>query len=632
MDMKILLALLLTVVASKFTIAQDSIVNKSQNTIFEEVVIQGNRIQIPFSEENRDIVVLDAKVIETLPVNSLNELLGFVSGVDIRQRSPWGGQADISINGGTFDQTLILLNGVKIIDPQTGHNMLNLPVTTDAIERIEIMKGAAASKYGINALNGVVNIVTKQPSKSGLIVRLNGGSSFEKDTSNNALYGAMGVNLSASLATKNSKHFISLSTLQSSGYRYNTAMNNNKLFYQNQFKLGEQGVLQFTGGFVYNAFGANGFYAAPADVESEEKLNTGIAALQGSFRVNKVWKIKPSISYRYNYDDYVFVRQDPSIYQNLHTTNVIDVEVNNSIHTAIGIVGIGIEYRNEWINSNSLGEWNRDNYGLYAEYSFSKVKNLNINIGAYLNYSQFFDWQVLPSIDLGYQLAPSWRLFANAGTGTRVPTYTDWYYKGPNNIGNSQLEPENAFHTEGGVKLDKKGLKVSASFFYRITNNMIDWVKDSIAAPWQTHNFQKVKTTGISFSADYRLLKPKNAKGLSVLAGLSYTWLNPKIQKQTDDEFSFSHYALENLKNQLVARINLGFLKHYNVGLTGRYDQRVNYKDYFIVDAKVAGQWGDFEVNITANNLTNITYIEAGAFPLPGRWMSVGLKWQFWGE
>lgn len=630
MNSKFLFLLGLIAASPLFTIAQDSIVHKNTNKVFDEIVIEGKRIQIPFSEENRDVVILESKVIESLPVNSLNEILGYVAGVDLRQRSPWGGQADISINGGTFDQTLVLLNGVKIIDPQTGHNMLNLPITPDAIERIEIMKGAAASKYGINALNGVVNIVTKQPNKNGIIVSLNGGSSFEKDTSNNQLYGALGVNISASLATEKSKHFISLSTLQSSGYRYNTAMNNNKLFYQNQFKLGRQSFLQFTSGFVYNDFGTNGFYAAPGDVESKETIQTGLAALQGSFKVNSHWKIKPSVSYRYNHDDYIFIRQNPSIYENLHTTNVLDIELNNNIKTTIGEFGIGLEYRTEFINSNSLGKWNRDNYGLYAEYAFNKVKNLNINLGAYLNYSRFFSWQILPSLDAGYQLTPNWRIFANTGTGTRVPTYTDWYYKGPENIGNSELVPENAFHVEAGIKYSKNRLHISASYFYRITDDMIDWVKDSLSAPWKTYNFQKVKTPGISFSADYSLLKPRNEKGISILAGLSYTWLNPKIKKQSDQEYTYSHYALENLKHQLVARLNIGFLKHYSIGLTGRYERRVSTKDYLIVDTKIAGQWGDFQVNVTLNNLTNVTYIEAGAYPLPGRWMSLGVKWQLW--
>ncbi|HNS43382.1 MAG TPA: Plug domain-containing protein, partial [Taishania sp.] len=120
---------------SHLTFSQDSLKTKKEDNSLNEVVIQGNRIQIPFSQQNRDIVVVDSKVIETLPVKSLNELLGYVAGVDVRQRSPWGGQTDVSINGGSFDQTLVLLNGLKIIDPQTGHNMMNLPISPDAIER-----------------------------------------------------------------------------------------------------------------------------------------------------------------------------------------------------------------------------------------------------------------------------------------------------------------------------------------------------------------------------------------------------------------------------------------------------------------------------------------------------------------
>lgn len=604
----------------------------NQKHALDEIVVKDNRLQIPFSELNRDIVILDAQVIKTLPVHSLNELLGYVAGIDIRQRSPWGGQADVSINGGTFDETLILLNGVKIIDPQTGHNMLNLPISIDAIERIEILKGAAASAYGINAINGAINIITKQPNANGALISLSGGSSFEKDTSNQKTYGALGLDITASLATKNTRHLISLSTQQTSGYRYNTSMNNNKVYYQNTINLGNQNQLQVMGGFVSNEFGANGFYAPPADIESKETVSTGIAGVNGDFVVKKGWHILPSLSYRYNHDDYIFVRQDPAIYENNHYSNVLDASLNNSVQTAYGTLGIGLEYRNESIKSNSLGDWSRDNWGLYAEYSFMKLKNLSVNAGAYLNYSKYFGWQLLPSLDAGYQLNNHWRIFANAGTGTRVPTYTDWYYKGPSNIGNSNLKPENAFHAEAGMKYSSPNLTASASYFYRVTNDFIDWVKDSLNAPWQPQNFQEIKMPGISFSADYRLMKAQSEKGVNILAGLSYTWLQPKIAKPNKENYSYSHYALENLKNQMIARVNVGFLKYFNATLTGRYEQRVSTKAYFITDAQLAGQFGVFQANICLNNLTNVTFIEAGAYPMPGRWMSVGLKWQLWKE
>lgn len=615
---------------SHLTFSQDSLKTKKEDNSLNEVVIQGNRIQIPFSQQNRDIVVVDSKVIETLPVKSLNELLGYVAGVDVRQRSPWGGQTDVSINGGSFDQTLVLLNGLKIIDPQTGHNMMNLPISPDAIERIEIMKGAAASVYGINALNGVINIITKQPDASGFILNVNSGSSFEKDTSKNKLYGSLGVDVTASLAFKKSQHLLSLSTTQSNGYRYNTPMNNNKAYYQNNINIGKDHHLQVMGGFIYNDFGANGFYAAPFDVNSREIVQTGIAAIKGDFKALKIWTIRPSVSYRYNHDDYIFIRDNPKYYENNHFTNVIDASLNNSIQTSIGTVGVGVEYRGEIINSNNLGQWTRDNYGLYAEFSFTRVKNFTANVGAYLNYSKFYNFKLLPSLDLGYQVHKNWRLFANVGSGNRIPTYTDWYYVSKQNIGNSKLKPENALHAEGGVKFNYKDLNISASYFYRLTTDAIDWVKDSLSAPWQPQNFQRIQLNGITFSADYRLIKPKTMKDVSVIAGVSYTWLEPKIVRNPGQSAIFSHYSFDNMRNQLIGRVNIGFLKYFNAGITGRFIERVSYKTYILLDASLSGTFAGVEVKLSCNNLLNVTYVEAGATPLPGRWFNLGVKWQMW--
>jgi iron complex outermembrane receptor protein len=234
--------------------AQTKTAGSDTITTLNGITIQGNRIQIPFSKQNRDITIIDQAIMASLPVKSVNELLIYVAGIDVRQRGPWGTQADIRIDGGTFDQTLVLLNGVKITDPQTGHNMMNIPVSINAIQRIEILKGAAARIYGINALNGAINIITKQPSENSIDVHLYAGSSFEKDTSNQKLYGGSGLDVTASFAGEKVKHILSVSHAQSSGYRYNTAYNNEKVFYQNSIDLGKERTLDFMGGYVYNAF------------------------------------------------------------------------------------------------------------------------------------------------------------------------------------------------------------------------------------------------------------------------------------------------------------------------------------------------------------------------------------------
>ncbi len=595
-------------------------------TTLNEITIQGNRIQIPFSKQNRDITIIDQAIISSLPVKSVNELLFYVAGIDVRQRGPWGTQADIRIDGGTFDQTLVLLNGVKITDPQTGHNMMNIPVSLNAINRIEVLKGAAARIYGINALNGAINIITTQPAKNSLDVHLYGGSSFTKDTSNQKLYGGFGLDVAASFSGEKVNHLISLIHAQSSGYRYNTAFNNEKVFYQNSIDLGKERTLSFMGGYVFNDFGANAFYAAPGDKESREIVQTAIGGVNAVLPVNTVWTFRPRISYRYNQDDYIFVRQKPEVYRNIHETNVVNAELNNTLYSGIGDFGLGLEMRNEAINSNSLGKWDRMNYGFFGEYSFNKIDNLLINVGAYTNYNSDFGWQILPGVDIGYTFYKGLRAFVNAGTGQRLPTYTDLYYKGPSNIGNDQLIPEYSVYSEAGLKYNTSRLNASLSYFRRNTSDFIDWVKEEVSDPWQAQNFQEIETRGLSFSADYRLMDKHNSSDVTLLAGISYTWLKPEI-KQKESTNKISQYALDNLRNQLTARANAGYQNKYHLTIGAKYQQRFNYDEYILIDTRVAVKLNHFELYADVNNLTDVSYVEAGAVPMVGRWTTVGMKW-----
>lgn len=599
-----------------------------------EITIQENRLQIPFAEQNRNIRILDQSLIRTLPVKSVNELLTYVSGIDVRQRGPWGVQSDVGIDGGTFDQTLVLVNGIKISDPQTGHNMMNIPVPLDAVERIEILRGPAARIYGVNALNGAINIITRTPSATGVVANVYAGSSFNRDSSDNKLYGGYGVQLSGSIAGDRAQHYFGISREQASGYRYNTAFNNNKVFYQNNTDLSAKASLQLLGGYSNNDFGANGFYSAPGDKESKEKLETALLGLSAKVAINPYWTIKPRISYRYNHDDYIYIRQKPEVYHNRHETHVIDAELNNTFDTDIGVFGLGLELRHERINSSNLGNWKRSNYGFFGEYSFNKVKNLLVNIGAYANYNSDFGWRILPGIDAGYRVYGGWRIFANAGAGQRLPTYTDWYYKGPQNIGNDQLEPEYAYNAEGGIKYNDRQLNASLSYFNRRTEGFIDWVKDTLTDPWQPMNFHKINTQGISFSADYRWRDSDEAgAAVSLITGLSYTYLHAAITDKPvagGSEAKLSRYALENLRHQLCLNANAEFARTITLTLAARYQQRVNYKDYTLLDARVSLVRRRFSIYADVTNIGNVQYIEAGAVPMPGRWVTLGFKWAWW--
>ena len=127
----------------------------------DEVSITGSRAPMTRSQAARMVSVLERKDIETAPVQSVNDLLKYVASVDARQRGPIGAQTDVSIRGGNYEQITILLNGINICDPQTGHNAFDFPVDASDIERIEVLEGPAGRVFGTSSLLGAINIVTK---------------------------------------------------------------------------------------------------------------------------------------------------------------------------------------------------------------------------------------------------------------------------------------------------------------------------------------------------------------------------------------------------------------------------------------------------------------------------------------
>jgi vitamin B12 transporter len=619
--------LCLVLVLSGFCAQSQTFSSKQDSTTrLNEVLVKENRIKLPFSQQNRNLTIIDREKIKSLPVRSVSELLSFVSGVDVRQRGPAGAQADISMDGGTFDQTLVLLNGVKVSDPQTGHNMMNLPISVDDIDHIEVLRGSASRVYGLNAITGAINIVTRNPVKNGITANVFAGSSLKKDELSGDTYANYGVRVNGDLVLKSSSHLFSAGQEASNGYRYNTAFNNQKFFYQGRISTNATDHLDLMAGYIHNNFGANAFYAAPGDKEAEETVKTALASVAYTSSITPNWTITPRVSYRYNIDDYLYIKQTPDQFHNHHESGVLDAEINNTFETSIGTFGLGFEGRFEDINSSNLGKRNRNNGGIYGEYKFTPVDRLLINVGSYLNYNSDYGWQAFPGIDAGYNLFGNWKAFVNLGTGQRLPTYTDLYYKGPTNIGNDQLQAETSKFAEGGIKYNDEQLSLNASYFSRRISNFIDWVKAIQTDPWQPQNFSEVTTDGFTLSADYSIKGLTENNPLNSLrVGASYTNLDPSF-KTTIADANFSRYALESLRNQLSGTLTADLYKVLDLTLTARYCERINYKSYTVMDARLNFKQKYYSIYADGANLFNVQYIESGAVPMPGTWLTLGLK------
>lgn len=595
--------------------------NPNDSTQYKEVVIKGNRISIPFNQASRDIQIITSKEIKNLPIHSINELLAFVGGLDIRQRGPFGTQADISMDGGTFEETLVLLNGIKLINSQTAHNLLNLPIPLSAIDHIEILHGSAARKYGINALTGAINIVTKKTPHSFITANLFAGSSFKKQDARegDGIYGGGGVQVTGNFGTKKQQHLISISKTKYNGQRYNSASDNTKIYYNGNYNFNTNNSLQLLAGYSANSFGANGFYAAPGDSNSREKVTTALFSLSSKHQMGR-FTLSPRISDRYDEDDYHYLK-DPNIARSLHFTNALSAELNGSVKTTIGRFGIGWESRFETINSSNIGQHNRDNHGLYVEYRNIFWQKLVTNLGAYVNYNTKFGWQTYPGIDLAYLISKKWKISASVGSGQRIPSFTDLYLNQlPGNIGNPHLQPENAWNYEGNIQFHLNSLLINTGYFYRDVHDFIDWVRNSPLLPYSPMNFGTIKVQGIHVRIRQSFTF-KHAQKLVYF--VNYNYLLPGYNSKNNKQ---SKYVFETLQHQLIAGINYK-IKGFSIQLSDRYIQRIKNDPYMLLDAQIHYRFHAFNVSATLTNILGANYKETGAVPMPTRWFSLGVKY-----
>jgi len=598
---------------------------QKQDTVIKmnDVIINENGFKTPISKQNRNVYVIDQATIAKLPGRTIQELLQFANGVDLRQRGPFGGQADISIDGGSFEQTVVLLNGTKIIDSQTAHNMLNIPIPVEAIERIEIIRGPAARIYGINSLTGAINIITRKPTKSGVLADVHAGSNFEKNTEGDGktFYNA-GIQLGGVISREKHQHSVYGSHDKSNGYRFNTQFENTRLFYQGSVQIDKANEINTSLGYTKNEFGANGFYAAPSDRNATETVQTTLAAIQSKHILSDNWTLLPRLSYRYNFDNYrYFGSVNPNAGVSKHSTNSFAAEVTATYTTQKGEIGLGTEVRSENINSSNIGVHSRENAGFFAQYRTNLLEKLNVNAGAYLNYNSSYKWQVYPGIDAGYTLTDAFKIIGSIGTSQRIPSFTDLYLsQRPGNIGNPDVKPENAFQTEIGAKVLAKNFTFNSSFFYRSIDQFIDWTRALASDPWQAHNIGSMTTKGINFRGNYAFDIDQNAR---FNINLAYAYLDSKFKNM--DQALASKYQLSSLKHQVTNTLDFKY-SNFSVLLATRFNQRIFGKSYWINDFRISQGINKFTVYLDAQNIFNSNYVEIGAIPLPSRWLSLGVK------
>jgi len=557
----------------------------------ETIVVTGSFEPVPLEEADRSVDRLDVEG-HPLLLRNIAEVLRLIPSVDLRERAPGGVQADVSIRGGTFGQTLVLLDGLRMNDIQSAHHNMDVPVPLESVAAVEVLRGSGSALYGSDAVGGVVNIVTRKP-KAGE-VRLRAG------------LGNFGMNAqSISIAAVKGRiaQHLAASRDFSSGFLPNRDYRSLSLASRSYLESawGSSTVLLVHGD---RPFGAQNFYG---NFPSWERTKTWFAALRQDFGA----RTEASFAFRRHTDLFVLYRGRPQVFTNRHTVESYQGALrrreeagrNTQIH-------FGAEVLGDTITSNNLGHHQRARGAAYAALDVRAVRRFSFSLAAREEIYGPLRSQFSPTAAAGAWLSQRIKLRASASRAFRLPSYTDLYYHDPANLGSPDLRPETAWSYDAGADWNAGGkLSGEVTVFHRRETDGIDYVRSTPAELWRATNIQRLNFTGAEVAViaglggsqrlDFRYTGLRGAQ--KALAGLESRYV-----------FQYPVHAgvvlwESSLPGGLVGRVRLGAI------------QRYASDPYAVLDVSVARTLGRVRPFLQFANLADAGYEEIRGVPMPGR-------------
>lgn len=642
-------------------------VRTNREVMLEGVSVMGTRAPLTQSQQVRMVTVLTRDDVQAAAVQSINDLLKLAVGVDVRQRGPIGAQTDVSVRGSNYEQITVLLNGINVCDPQTGHNSFDFPVDISDIERIEVLEGPAARVYGTSSLVGAINVVTAP-----LLSPLQGGRCKEGKSvwnvdarAEGGSYGYLSVGGRVALSPcrgelKGGFHSLSASYTRSDGYSRNHAgalnadYRGGKAFYQGSYDH-EQLHVQWHAGMSVKDFGSNTFYGVSSDNQFEHTFKT-YTALQADAKCGRV-HIKPAVYWNRFADRFEYFRGEPDrVKYNYHLTNVYGLNLNSYVDWVGGRTSVGAEIRYEDLMSSNLGEPLSRKHSIHGtdrdyEYGLNRTNlqfifehnvvwnSLTVSAGLVAVNNSWADMgvRVYPSIDAGYRISNNWKVYASYNASLRMPSVTELYYSVGGYKADKYLKPEEVSAVETGIRYLGYSVMGKACVYYNRYKNLIDWIRHTDQgpdAPWESVNFGEINALGVEASVEMNLLHLFPSQHLLKRFHLAYSYIHQDKEEEAGVQ---SRYALEYLRNKLIAGLQLNLWKQLELGISYRLQNRTGsytdvngavcpYGTYGIVDVRLQWQSPHVCVYLEANNLFSRKYVDYGNIPQPGLWVVSGIK------
>ncbi|MFM7709993.1 MAG: TonB-dependent receptor plug domain-containing protein [Ferruginibacter sp.] len=607
----------------------------------EPVNITNNRTEEKTIRSGKNIVVIDGSVFEHMAALSLDDVLKMQGGIEVQQRGPAGSQADVLIRGTTFQQILMLIDGVRINDPITGHFAGYIPVPPADILRIEILKGPAATVYGSEAVGGVVNIITKTFSKHTNekkqtvqlqaqageynLARLSGGIHHNTSQSRWSLSGQQVQSTGQPLRSMGDK-----------GYFYNqqlsTALN---------VKLAERYSIQWRGSWDRRDFAAQNFYTTFTSDTAQEKVETIWTQARISYNGKRVNSML-DLAYKNTLDRFQF---NSTLTPNRNRSELWVLNYQQQLKpSASWTVVYGFMAEQRSILSNDRGNHTNRQGALFANTVYSKNR-WTINGGLRLIQDQGFGFSWIPQLNFSWKAGHGMVLRGGYGQAIRAADFTERYnnynkpYVRSGSIGNPNLQVEQSQHIELGADFRQKRIRVSTTVFFRDQQQVIDFVPtpysqmprkdnlDSNGTYALARNVKTVETLGWEMDASYQLA---STNGWQVTVNASLLWLDSK----TSDSIP-SFYILSHAKWLVQPAITIS-RNNWSLNINSLYKERTRRtasaigatvdRSYWLVNAQLQYKLNHTTFSAQVLNVANIQYSDILGSRMPGRWVTAGLS------
>lgn len=597
--MKAQLILLLVLLCSLQMSAQQ---NSPPTPVKQTVIVVGDPEPVTLGESPRSVVAIDTEQ-HPLAFETAEDYLRTDPSTFIEQRGAGGAQADISIRGSSFEQTLVLLNGLRIDDPQTAHHNLDLPVPLEDMRSIEVLHGAGSTLYGSDALGGVVNFLTAIPTATSLKIATGFGSFGENEQS-----------LLASVAGGRWSEMVTGARNFSTGFIPDRDYRNENGSTETRWK-GALGTTDILLAGSDRAFGADQFYG-PYD--SWERTKGWFA----SARQELGQGTEAAFGYRRHADNFILLRNDPAFYANNHIDQSWQGVVRRRDQVAkIATLFYGLEADGDSINSNNLGRHARSRGAGYVDWDIRPVQRVTLSAGLreeIISGGVRSVWS--PSLAGSFWLTQTVKVRASGGYGFRLPTYTDLYYSDPATLGDPNLKPEYAWSGDADVDWYANGnITASLTIFYSRQHDAIDYVRANSGEKWQATNLTGLRFTGLEGSMSWQAARNQTLKfGWTAISGAQ------AALHGLESEYVFN-YPVNNASLEWMAKLKYAYLVRTRVQVTQRFHQ----DPYPVWDVEAAREAGRIHPYLRIANLSNTGYQEIAGVPMPGRSFTGGLEIEF---